>query len=230
MEENALTGETVVTTENAEVSAESAAAGQDSGNLSTEDPGTGNSGEKTERENLDEEFERLIKGRYRDTFAKRTQQVINRRFKEMKELEEFRARTLEGERDRTRRERAEAALGVASEYAKILAGAEEAKTAYPSFDLEAECRDRTFRNLIAAGLSVKSAYEALHHGEIVAGAMQYAADRVYEAAQYSAPPRPVENGTTRGMAADLKRDVSKLGASEIKDILRRVEKGEKIKF
>ena len=44
-----------------------------------------------ERE-LEREFEQLIKGRYADAYGKRTQQMINRRFRETKELEAFRDR------------------------------------------------------------------------------------------------------------------------------------------
>ncbi len=185
---------------------------------------------KNETENLDEEFERLIKGRYREAYGRRTQKMIDRRFRETKELESFRDKVLAERSGAERSERARAALGVASVYSELIESAAKTKEAYPSFDLARECADPAFTNLIASGLSVKSAYEALHHGQIVAGAMQYAADRVAEAASRAAPPRPVENGTAKGTAADLRRDVSKMSAAEIRDVLRRVERGEKIKF
>ena len=229
MEETTNTGD-VQMNESAAENAVPADAGQGTVNpkahsVRLEDPGT-----KIEEEDLDKEFDRLIKGRYADAYGKRAKQMINRRFRETKELEAFRDRTLAEREEADRRGRAFTALGVASEYSRIMKGAEDAKRAYPSFDLERECSDRAFVNLIASGLSVKSAYEALHHGEIVAGAMQYAADRVAEAASRAAPPRPIENGTSKGADADLRRDVSKMSAAEIRDVLRRVERGEKIKF
>ena len=214
MEENEVTGGAAEQTANEEIPAD---AGR----------------ETNEAEDLDAEFERLIKGRYRDSFAKRTQAVINRRFREMKELEEFRDKAL-GERDESeRRRRAGAALGVASEYSRLIADAKRTKESYPAFDLERECRDGAFLNLVKSGLSVMSAYEALHHGEIVEAAAQAAARSVAEAARRGsahALVRPEENATAKSSPSNLKSPVSSLTAKEIKEILRRVERGEKIKF
>lgn len=42
---------------------------------------------------FDGEFADLIKGKYKDAFARKTQSIINRRFKETKELEEYRDKT-----------------------------------------------------------------------------------------------------------------------------------------
>ncbi len=187
---------------------------------------TVDAGQTTGSENLDSEFEELIKGKYKDAFAKRTQNIIDRRFRKEKEKKE---RSGEG----GAAIRAASAIGVADEYGKMLSEAEETARAYPSFDLEAECRDKRFVALLSSGIGVKGAYEALHHGEIVAGAMQYAADRVLEAAQKGsmhALDRPTENGTVSGGAIDPKRDVSSLTGKDIRDILKRVERGEKIRF
>ena len=220
MDENETksTGETVdVTEDTGGNTASPAAAGQ----------------EPIETEDLDKEFERLIKGRYAGSYAKRTQQMINRRFREVKELEKFRDEAAAREGNAAKRERAAAALGVAAEYAKILEGAADAGASYPDFDLAKESQSRTFVNLVASGLSVKSAYEALHHDEIVEAAERRAADEAAEAAARGreiSSSLPPENGTSRGVAADLRRDVSKLSAAEIKDIIRRVERGEKVKF
>lgn len=43
-------------------------------------------------QDLTREFEDLIKGRFKEEYSRRTQNIINRRFKEVKELEEFRDR------------------------------------------------------------------------------------------------------------------------------------------
>jgi len=180
----------------------------------------------SEEQGSDEEFDELIKGRYKDAYTKRTQNMINRRFKETKELESFRDRAVS-------RERVEAALGAAKEYEAILGEANEVKELYPSFELEAECRDPKFLSLVTAGVGVKGAYEALHHDEIVRGAMQYAADRVYEAARGGIArinDRPTENGVSSSGAIDPKRSVDSLSGSDIRKILKRVEKGEKITF
>ena len=171
-------------------------------------------------EDLDAEFDALIRGKYKDAYTKRTQNMINKRFR--KEKTEQR----EGEA----RSRANAALGVAAEYGKIIEEASALREVYPSFDLEGECADPRFVKLVAAGIGVRGAYEALHHNEIMAGAMQYAADRVLEAAGKGGTRRPVENGAAESSGRTPVLDVSSLTGREIRDIIRRVEKGEKIKF
>ena len=181
----------------------------------------------------DEEFEKLIKGPYKDAYARRTQNMINRRFRETKELEAQRERAALENEERERTSRAETALGVAGIYSALLRDAEAAKETYPSFDLESECADPRFARLVAAGLGVKGAYEALHHAEILAGAMQYAADRVMEGAAKGflvREDRPEENGTAQTAAIDPRKNVASLTERDIRDILRRVGKGEKITF
>ena len=128
--------------------------------------------------------------------------------------------------------RASGAAGVANEYKKLCLDADKTKESYPSFDLESECRDPRFTRLIAAGLGVKQAYEALHHEEIVTGAMQYAADLVWEAARKGTArsDHPAENGVAPAPAADPTLRVESLTAGDIKNILARVGRGEKIRF
>ena len=128
--------------------------------------------------------------------------------------------------------RAKSADAVASEYKKLCADADRTRESYPSFDLETECRDPRFTRLLSVGIGVKEAYEALHHEEIVKGAMQYAADLVWEAARKGTArtDRPAENGVTPTPAADPSLRVESLTAGDIKDILARVRRGEKIRF
>lgn len=109
----------------------------------------------------------------------------------------------------------------------------EAKNFYPSFDVAKESANPRFKAALAAGFSAKEAYEAIHFEELVAGAMQFAADRVYEAAQKglsAAKDRPVENGAGGGDPHRPGRDVASMSESEIRDVLRRVAKGEVIRF
>ncbi|MBR6917239.1 MAG: hypothetical protein IKN38_03560 [Clostridia bacterium] len=190
-------------------------------------------GQIEDAEDLDGEFERLIKGKFKDSYAKRTQNMINRRFREMKELEKFRDDAIRGEEDSRRETRAKDALGVASEYSALICEADEVKESYPSFDLEKECADPRFTKLVGAGMGIRGAYEAIHHREILASAMQYAADKVYEAARRgvaASTERPTENGVVSGAAIDPRPDVASLTERDIRDIIHRVEKGEIIKF
>ena len=68
---------------------DSSSAGEGLGdNVSQADAdGTSSGGEDTDP---DSEFANLIRGRYKDAFTKRTQNIINRRFRETKELEKYR--------------------------------------------------------------------------------------------------------------------------------------------
>ena len=174
-------------------------------------------------EELDREFDGLIRGKYKDAYTRRTQNMINKRFRREKTEQKKRE-------DAAARERAEAALGAAAEYEKIVSDAAALREIYPSFDLGSECRDPKFTRLVAAGIGVRGAYEALHHNEIMAGAMQYAADRVLEAAGRGEAPRPDENGASDASPGSPVRDIASLTERDIRDIIRRVDKGEKIRF
>lgn len=297
----------------------------------------------------DEEFSRLIKGRYKDAYTRRTQNIINRRFRETKELEEFKGRaeplierlfkehkvdsgdfdalesrlfgtgglgdaaeTADGvgndngaerggsgtgaaggsnipaggkEADRDRRTdggeavgknngadgkqtfaensrdagsdglggdegNSDAALASAERvrgqitdsrrrsmaeniYCAWLGEAEALAEYYPDFDLGSECSNPAFTAMISSGVSMKEAYEAVHHRELLSGAMKYTADKVAGALWQSVltgASRPSENGLySRGVSLE-KKSAEKLTDRDIKNILRRVEKGEKVRF
>ncbi len=65
--------------------------GSDAGDNGSVDAGQEFSG--VSDTDFDDEFADLIKGKYKDAFTKKTQSIINRRFKETKELEEYRDKT-----------------------------------------------------------------------------------------------------------------------------------------
>ena len=120
---------------------------------------------------------------------------------------------------------------------KIMAGwmeqAESAKQVYPSFDLKAEMKNPQFVSLLRSNIDVRTAYEVMHKDDIIHGAMQFTAQAVKEkvakgiAAQGE---RPAENGMSSGSAALVKSDVSQLSKADRQEIIRRVQRGEKIRF
>ena len=200
---------------------------------------------------LDEEFGKLIKGKYKNAYAKRTQSMINRRFREVKELENLRRTAAEvyGVADVTedvataikagkspnnvRDDTARAAIGVADEYDRLMAEADEVKKIYPSFDVAKEAENPLFSKLVASGVGIKAAYEAIHHDSIVAGAMMLAAKRVADAARRgTARPvsRPGEGASSPTVAADPRLDVRTMSADDVRRILKRAENGEVIRF
>ena len=149
---------------------------------------------------------------------------------QMKEMKKLERENDAFRRAQEERERVEHANQV---YAGWLREAEEAKQIYPSFDFEAESRNKTFTDLLQSGVAVRTAYEVVHKDDILGGAMQYAAQKAAEKVTNSVQSRakrPTENGAGAQGASRQVTDVNKLQKDDIYEILRRVEKGEKISF
>lgn len=118
-------------------------------------------------------------------------------------------------------------------YAQWMEQAGQVKTVYPSFRLEAELKNPRFVDLLKAGIDVRSAYEVLHKDEIIPAAMQFTAKTVEQKLSNkiaAAGQRPAENGNSGQSAAIVKSDVSQLTKEDRREIIRRVQRGEKISF
>lgn len=118
-------------------------------------------------------------------------------------------------------------------YAQWMQQADEAKKVYPSFDLRAEMNDPKFVDLLRSNIDVRTAYEVLHKDEIIPAAMQFAAKTVESKLAKSVAAnsaRPSENGMSSQSAAVVKSDVSQLSKEDRAEIIRRVQRGEKIRF
>ena len=118
-------------------------------------------------------------------------------------------------------------------YAQWMTQAEEAKKVYPSFDLRAEMNNPKFLELLRSNIDVRTAYEVTHKDEIIAGAMQFTAKTVEQKVANKIAAngaRPTENGMNSQGASLVKSDVSQLSKADRAEIIRRVQRGEKIKF
>lgn len=118
-------------------------------------------------------------------------------------------------------------------YAAWMQQADEAKKVYPSFDLRAEMNNPKFVDLLRSNIDVRTAYEVLHKDEIIPAAMQFTAQTVESKLAKkiaSNGARPSENGMTSQSAAVVKSDVSQLSKEDRAEIIRRVQRGEKIRF
>ena len=118
-------------------------------------------------------------------------------------------------------------------YAAWMDQAQQAKAVYPSFNLEAEMQNPQFVNLLRSNIDVRTAYEVLHKDEIIPAAMQFTAKTVESklAKKVAANgARPAENGISSQSAARVKSDVSQLSRADRDEIIRRVQRGEKISF
>ena len=118
-------------------------------------------------------------------------------------------------------------------YAQWMEQAEKAKSVYPSFDLKTEMQNPQFVNLLRSNVDVKTAFEVLHKDEIIPAAMQYTAKTVEQKLTnkfIANGARPVENGNSSQGASVTKSDVSQLSKADRQEIIRRVQRGEKIRF
>ncbi len=257
---------------------------EDNGNGPEEGQDAAAKGEKPTDKSA--EFERMIKGDYKDAFDTRVQGIIDGRFRDFKTMQEqlgklqpvlqllsgrygvdasdmdalsraveeddayYEAeaerrgltveqmkemKKLERENDAFRRaqeerERVEQANRV---YAGWMQQAEAARQVYPNLRFEEEARNQTFTDLLRSGVDVKTAYEVIHKDDILGGAMQYAAQKTAEKVTNNVrarAKRPAENGAGAQSASRQVTDVTKLQKEDIYEILRRVERGEKISF
>lgn len=232
------------------------------------------------------EFEKLIKGEYKDLYDARVQDTIQKRLKGQKDIvDKFNAlnptlelmaskygvdagdiealnkaiqeddsyyeqeamekgMTVQQLKEIRRMERENADLKAQMEeaqrqengkklYAAWMQQADETKKVYPSFNLEAEMANPKFLDLLKSNIDVRTAYEVLHKDDIIRGAMQFTAQTVESKLANkiaSNGARPSENGMSSQSAAVVKSDVSQLSKADRAEIIRRVQRGEKIRF
>ena len=118
-------------------------------------------------------------------------------------------------------------------YATWMNQAQEAKKVYPSFDMKTEMNNPEFVKLLRSNVDVRTAYEVLHKDEIIPAAMQFTARTVEQKLTnkiIANGARPSENGMSSQGAAVVKSDVSQLSKADRAEIIRRVQRGEKIRF
>ena len=232
------------------------------------------------------EFEKLIKGEYKDLYDAKVQDTIQKRLKGQKEIvDKFNAlnptletlakkygvdagdieslnkaieeddsyyeqealdkgMTVQQLKEIRKMERENADLKAQMEeaqrqengkklYSQWMQQADEAKKVYPSFDLRAEMENPKFVDLLRSNIDVRTAYEVLHKDEIIPAAMQFTAQAVESKLAKkiaSNGARPSENGMSSQSAAVVKSDVSQLSKADRAEIIRRVQRGEKIRF
>lgn len=118
-------------------------------------------------------------------------------------------------------------------YAGWMQQAEAAKSVYNGLDLRAELQNPAFARLLQSGVDVKTAFEVIHKDEIIPAAMQYTAKKVEEQMANkikSNASRPNENGTSSRSASNVKSDVNSFSKEDFDEIIRRVQRGEKIRL
>ena len=153
--------------------------------------------------------------------------VTVEQLKEIKKMEKENAELKRQMQEKTAKEKG------AQLYAQWMDQAEKAKTVYPSFDLRAEIQNPKFVDLLKANIDVRTAYEVIHKDDIIPAAMQFTAKTVEQKLTnkiIANGARPTENGISSQGAAVVKSDVSQLSKADRAEIIRRVQRGEKIRF
>lgn len=171
-----------------------------------------------------EDFESLIRGRYKEEFDAKVRKILDGRLRGMRQenqqLKEQKEK-LEGAR------KAEAAERID----RLRRQEGELRRLYPDFDWQREMRSERFGRLILAGVEPRTAYETVHGRELMEKAMHYAAGRTRRqvaGSLASGMSRVAENGG-RSIAVTAS-DPRGLTSEDLADIRRRVLDGERIRF
>ncbi len=167
-----------------------------------------------------EDFETLIKGRYKEQFDERIRKILDGRL-----------RGLRRENEQLRREQQLRLDAARHAFAKLEAQQGEVQQVYPDFDWRREVCNPAFGRMIEAGVDARTAYEVVHQRELMHKAMAYSAKRAArQAAQTVASGRRRVQENGRGGAALSRSDPRELDSRQLADIRKRVLDGEKIRF
>ena len=211
-------------------------------------------------ESNSDEFNELINGKFKNEFTRKTQAIIDKRFKETKALEEYRDKVSPaidslmkkynispGEEEKLMEHLSRADEKTPSDdkdnshranlREKIGGWIRESrllKENVPDFDLRRELKsDKLFSRLLMSGMSVGAAYEVVHRDEILSDAVNLTAQRVRKQVVDNIQVkgmRPVENGVSSDSAVVTSVDVNSLTSHDILKILKQVENGANVRF
>ncbi len=121
----------------------------------------------------------------------------------------------------------------AKQYQMFLDEAKALSGKIRGFDLHAELEDSRFCRLLRCGFSMEEAWQAVHMNQLLCAAVRQASEKGAKEAveRYRrGAERPEENGVKGQSGIARKTSVEHLTGRGIRDILRRVEKGAKVKF
>ena len=188
-------------------------------------------------------FETLIKGEYREDFQKKVEEILRRRFKNQEKRREEPAESEENpeKTEETKTETESPAVPETGEgqkadrdprYERLIRSARQARMTYPQLDLRRELASPRFADMVLRGVDVKTAYEAVHHEEMLRSAMGYGVQRAAEKlSRAQITGRVAENGAESQSASVERLDPRHMTAEERAEIRRRVlERGEKVWF
>lgn len=219
-------------------------AGKQTGDTSAPD-----AGERSER------FRELIRGEYKDLYDAEIQKILKQRLRGSEETRkkyealapaleilarkygvaagdpEALTQALEFEEsgESLRLHRSELRQGADRQYAEWIRQAGELAAVYPDFDLKGELGDERFGALLRGGASLRDAYELVHRQSIMEKGAREMEEKIARRV-LSGGLRPREGGISAPSAAMVKNDVSQMSKKTRQEIIRRVQRGEKISF
>lgn len=194
-----------------------------------------------EKEASESELEELIKGRYARAFGTKVQKIIDRRFKQtkiienrLKEQEELISKlcVLVGEDDWQRLYgKVESRLASKPEKSEgeLAEMVGKAKLLYPDFDEKRELSVEAFKKYVDIGLDYSEAYTLAHLDQIKRKLVREGASQAVRSIS-STGIRPVEGEGGHGPMRSSKKTISSLEPKEIRNLIERARKGEKIRF
>lgn len=238
-------------------------------------------GEEAQPENLEAEFDKLVKGegKFREVFGKRVQKAAYERSKGMKSsvdrlnalgpglevlaarygmavedpalaqriaqdkslLEDLAMRNgrdtdAEMELTQARAQAARAQSLIASMLAQQDAQrweeqAMQIEQEYPNLQVRAALKDPEFRKLLQApyNLDLETAYRAKYGDRMIEAAVEKATKKVTDSVAAN-KSRPRENGSGKNAGSSLGADPGRMTGAEIREYMKRVERGETISF
>lgn len=211
----------------------------DSGESIAKSEATVSSGEKSDcAADSKREFEKLIKGQYKEAFDERVQGIINKRFKESKKAEasaktKVNTVTLEQEEKKPPDNAAAKENKENRDNEYSLRAAEIVAMGYKDFELAREMENPTFKALVDGGVDLLTAYQALHIDEIMDSSVRFGAEK---AAKQMADSirfkvgRPSENGLTNRVGFGTRKGVSGLTPKQRKELAKKALMGEEVGF
>ena len=155
--------------------------------------------ERTEQAaHSEESFDELIQGRHREAFAAKLREILSRQAQAQKQY---------------------------LDYQRLRLQEAQARQEHPELSLCDELENADFVRLLQSGVGLKTAYEAVHHRELLERQAEQRLEELQKLAR-----RPVENAVADAAAAKTEPDVAHLSARERRALRRRAERGEKITF
>ncbi len=155
----------------------------------------------------EEKFKALISGEFKDLFEKAVEEAVKVSGSGVKNIEEK----------------------AAKRYEKWLGEARETRSVYPGFDLGHELKNEQFCELLKCGVPMKSAYELIHRDELFKLYAKEMEENITKRI-LAGTLRPKEGAITAGSGTVIKSDTSRMSRAARQEIIKRVQRGEKISF